>query len=69
MFAFLHTPRIYFHLGAWTLFVRGSLLYMHICVTAAVCMYICMVILCSKGKDQPGKVANPARGKLAEMGK
>ena len=49
--------------------MRGSLLYMHICVTAAVCMYICMVILCSKGKDQPGKVANPARGKLAEMGK
>ena len=27
-----------------------------------VCMYVCMVIPCSKGKDQPGKVANPARG-------
>ena len=24
--------------------------------------YICMFITCSKGKDQPGKVANPARG-------
>ena len=25
---------------------------------------ICMVIACSKGKDQPGKVTNPARGQL-----
>ena len=41
-------------------------------------MYICMVITYSKGKDQPGKVANnpvrgqlanPARGQLAEQGK
>ena len=31
-----------------------------------VCMYvcICMVITYSKGKDQPAKVANPARGQL-----
>ena len=29
-----------------------------------VCMYVCMVITYSKGKDQPGKVANPARGQL-----
>ena len=27
-------------------------------------MYVCMVIINSKGKDQPGKVANPARGQL-----
>ena len=27
-------------------------------------MYVCMVITCSKGKDQPGKVANPACGQL-----
>ena len=30
-------------------------------------MYVCMYghhIYCSKGKDQPGKVANPARGQL-----
>ena len=27
-------------------------------------MYVCMVITCSKGEDQPGKVANPARGQL-----
>ena len=26
------------------------------------CKYLCMVITSSKGKDQPGKVANPARG-------
>ena len=29
-----------------------------------VCMYICAVIKFSKGKDQPGKIANPARGQL-----
>ena len=29
-----------------------------------VCIYVCMVITYSKGKDQPGKVANPARGQL-----
>ena len=28
-------------------------------------MYLCMVITYSKGKDQPGKVANPVRGQLA----
>ena len=27
-------------------------------------MYACMAITYSKGKDQPGKVANPARGQL-----
>ena len=27
-------------------------------------MYVCMIITHSKGKDQPGKVANPARGQL-----
>ena len=26
--------------------------------------YVCMVITCNKSKDQPGKVANPARGQL-----
>ena len=30
---------------------------MHVC-------YVCMLITYSKGKDQPGKVANPARGQL-----
>ena len=29
-----------------------------------VCMCVCMVIAYSKGMDQPGKVANPARGQL-----
>ena len=27
-------------------------------------LYICMVITYSKSMDQPGKVANPARGQL-----
>ena len=27
-------------------------------------MDVCMVITFSKSKDQPGKVANPARGQL-----
>ena len=27
-------------------------------------MYVCMVITYGKNEDQPGKVANPARGKL-----
>ena len=27
-------------------------------------MYVCIVITYSKGKDQPGKVSNPARGQL-----
>ena len=33
-------------------------------VTERVCMYLCMVITYSKSMDQPGKVANPARGQL-----
>ena len=28
------------------------------------CMYDCVVITYSKSKDQPGMVANPARGQL-----
>ena len=27
-------------------------------------IYVCMVITYNKSKDQPGKVANPARGQL-----
>ena len=27
-------------------------------------MYVCMVIIYIKGKDQSGKAANPARGQL-----
>ena len=33
-------------------------------VFAGAIMYVCMVITYSKGKDQPSKVANPARGQL-----
>ena len=30
-----------------------------------VCMYVCLVITYSKRMDQPGRVANPARGQLS----
>ena len=36
------------------------------------CMYVCMYvwsITYSKGKDQPGKVANPDRGQLSRENK
>ena len=55
--------------------MHGSLLYMHIYVTTAgrsmyvYSIHIYTVIIYSKGKDQPGKVANPALGQLAEQGK
>ena len=46
---------------------------MLICVTTAVCMYVCVYVWSShiarKGEDQPSKVANPARGQLVEQGK
>ena len=29
-----------------------------------ICLHVCMVITYSKSKDEPGKVANPARGQL-----
>ena len=32
--------------------------------TTILSKYACMVITYRKGKDQPGKVANPARGQL-----
>ena len=45
--------------------------YLYVCkLTDTTCiahinrMYVCMVIIYSKGKDHPGKVANPARGQL-----
>ena len=33
-------------------------------VHSLVCVYVCVAITYSKSKDQPGKVANPARGQL-----
>ena len=36
---------------------RGTQKWIHL-------QYVCMVITYSKSKDQPGKVANPARGQL-----
>ena len=37
---------------------------LQIAITITIKMYVCMVITYGKGKGQPGKVANPARGKL-----
>ena len=48
--------------------VSASYIYIYI-TTTAVCVYRRMVITYIKGKDQPGKVANPARGQLAGQGK
>ena len=39
---------------------NNNVAYTHGCL----CAYVCMVITYSKGKDQPGKVVNPARGQL-----
>ena len=33
-------------------------------IRSTACTYVCMVIAYSKCMDQPGKVANPARGQL-----
>ena len=78
------TTRYIFYLGTCaSIRARFTVLYIHVCVTTAVCMYItmyiCMVITCmvityskgkdQPGKDQPGKVTNLARGQLAEQGK
>ena len=60
--------QVYFLIGDMYI-CTGSLLYVHICVTTTVCMYTCMVITYSKGKDQSGKVANPARGQVKRTGK
>ena len=40
----------------------------NVCVCVYVCMYVCMFghTSHSKSKDQPGKVANPARGQLSK---
>ena len=50
---------------------RFAVVYAYMCDYSGVyvCMYVCMAITYSKGKDQPDKVANPAHGQLAEQGK
>ena len=75
---FVHIAGIYF---IWGQYVRSrftavnaymcdySGMYVCLYVCMYVCMYICMVITHSNGKDQPGRVVNPARGQLAEQGK
>ena len=46
--------------------MRRRLGYLPIIYSMYVCTYVCVVITYSKGKDQPGKVANPARGQLKQ---
>ena len=41
----------------------------YLCDDSGIYVCICKVITYSKGKDQPGKVVNPACGQLAEQGK
>ena len=41
-----------------------SAVYTHIVLDRWIQQYVCMVITYSKSMDQPGKVANPARGQL-----
>ena len=67
---FVYVPGIFFiwgHVHSCTVHCC-----MCICVTTAVCIYVDMYgnhICSSKGKNRPGKVANPARGHLAEQRK
>ena len=51
--------------------VRSTAVYAYICDYSEryLCMCICIVVTYNKGEDQTWKVANPARGQLAEQGK
>ena len=61
-----HTVYIPLHLQPVTmqLYVRLSSTSIRIVLDPWIQQYVCMVITCSKSMDQPGKVANPARGQL-----
>ena len=48
----------------WSLALRSDDAKQDPVVYGTVCMYVCMVITYNKSMDQPGKVANPARGQL-----
>ena len=58
--------QVYFLFGE--MYIRAVYKYTYMCDYSGiyVCRYTCMVITYSKGKDQPGKVADPARGQIAE---
>ena len=66
---FLLIYQVYFYLGTCAV-VHGPLLLYNMCDYSGmcVCIYVWSSHTYSKGKDQPGKVANPARGQLAEQG-
>ena len=65
--------QVYFLFGEMYIRARftAAYKYTYVCDYSGiyVCIYVCMVITYSKGKDQPGKVADPARGQIAEQGK
>ena len=67
LFGFVYIPD--FLGGETCTFIRArfTAVYAYVCNYSG--MYVCMVITYSKGKNQPGKVANPACGQLAERGK
>ena len=45
--------------------VEGEYSALTLQITVTYVLYVCTVITYSKGKDQPTKVANPARGELS----
>ena len=64
---YVYLPGIFLgdvYIRAWFTAVYAYMCYLQ----RYVCMYICRVTTYSEGKNQPGKVANPARGQLAEQG-
>ena len=61
--AFVYIPDMFFiwvHLCA----VRYYIIFVYMYDYSDMYVYVCMLITYSKGKDQPGKVANLARGQL-----
>ena len=54
-----------FQVSAWTNFYATLFYHTHYWHEVGICVYVCMVITYNNSKDQPGKVANPARGQVS----
>ena len=67
LFVFVYIPGIFLIWGHTYTFMHGSLLYMivYMCNYSGMYVELCLYVRPS----QPGKVANPARGQLAEQRK
>ena len=71
LFEFVYIPGIF---GGGDMCIRARFTAVNtyfMCDYSGMCvsrLYIFIVITYSKGKDQPGKVVNVARGQLAEQG-